>query len=98
MQLLGLGGGGGGNTAPLCMTVCTGVGKRLNTLPSHPTLSAAAGVTVNTALVCMTVCIGVGKRLHALPPHLTVVFFSRGTPTDKRRLHSSSERSGIKTP
>ena len=64
-----------GNTVPLCMTVCTGVGKRLHTLPSHPTLSAAAGVAVNTALVCMTVCIGVGKRLHALPPHPTVCVF-----------------------
>ena len=87
-----------GNTAPLCMAVCTGVGKRLHSLPSHPTLSAAAGMAVNTALVCMTVCIGVGKRLHALPPHPAVGFFSRGTSTDKGRLHSSSERSGIKTP
>ena len=23
---------------PVCTTVCTGVGKRLHTLPSHPTL------------------------------------------------------------
>ena len=26
------------NTALVCLTVCTGVGKRLHTLPSHPTI------------------------------------------------------------
>ena len=32
-----------GNAALACMTVCAGMGKRLHTLPSHPTLGETSG-------------------------------------------------------
>ena len=34
---------GAGGNAPVCVTVCTGVGKRLYALPSHPTLGEPTG-------------------------------------------------------
>ena len=80
-----------------CAAVCTGAGKRLHTLLSHPTLGEPQvlswGLLTNCMgsvhllkPVCMSVSTGPGKRLHTLLSHPTVgepQDFSRGTLTYK---------------
>ena len=65
-----VGGWVGSNTVPVCITVCTGVGKRLHTPPSHPTLSKPQ-------------CFNSGKLTNKL---YETYYFYRLAETKKRKM------------